>query len=197
MANGLATPRLRGTHHPTSEDHNSVRSSIETAHEELTERSFLIPIKDSHGHSERVSLRVHPQYMPVLNNVLRSQKFPFRSTNDIVRYAIDRACRDLERRAEIPSMMRRIDAIRDLLAAEENNIEFLGIFETATRQIQNYINTGAQGEAAKIVTEMRHQIREMPAGYWRDRYERELLTRFKHLLEVDAGDGANLTNGDE
>jgi len=135
--------------------------------------------------------------MPALNNIWRSERFPFRSTNDIVRFAIDRTCRDLERRAEIPSMMRRIDAIRDILAAEEYNVGLVADIERMTYAVQNYVNTGASSEAARVVAEIRHQILEMPDGYWRSRYESELLTRFGHLLKVEAGSGANLTNGDE
>ena len=182
---------------PTSELTNSGSARAETGHEELTERQFRVPIKDHHGHSDRISFRCHPQYIPVLNNILRSERFPFRSTNDIVRYAVDHVCRDLERRAGIPSMMHRIDAIRELLIDDENNASFLGNFELIGRRVQDYINTGAPQEAARILTETRHHIDQMPEGYWKSRYRQELLSRFGHLLQVEAGKGASLTDGDE
>lgn len=197
MANGHSTRARQTDDPPTSPLTNSGNGRPETEHEELTERQFRVPIKDGHGHSDRISFRLHPQYMPVLNNLLRSQRFPFRSTNDIVRFAIDRTCRELERRAGIPSLMHRVDAIRDLLIDDENNSSFLANFELIGRRVQEYVNSGAPQEAARILTETRHHIDQMPAGYWRTRYQQELLTRFGHLLRVQAGDGASLTDGDE
>lgn len=184
-----------GTQNPTSgqSDAGGLQNGDS---EELNERHFLIPIRDGHGHSERLSLRVHPNYMPVLNQLLHSKKFPFRSVNDIIRFGIDRVCRDLERRGEIPSKMRHLDALREMLDYEDQNLEYLTNFETMNRVAQSLINTNAPHEAARIVAGFRHHVQAMPEGYWRTRYEQELLTRFGHLLRVTAGDGANLSNGD-
>ncbi len=176
----------RGGKRPTGTEDSEVEGTG------LTERDFAIPIKDSHGHSDRVSLRVHPVYMPILNGLLRSKAFPIRSTNDLVRLGIDLVCRRLEKHPEIPSLIRSVDAIRDMLAYEETNVDYLSNFESLGRVVGELNRTNAPQEAARIVATMQHHIEAMPAGYWRDRYTSELKQRYGHLLAVKEGEGADL-----
>lgn len=162
---------------------------------EGSERQYRVPVKDAQGHSERLTLRVHPTYVHELNNLLRSKRFGFRTTNDIVRYGVDLACRELAKRAGVPSMLKQVDAMWDFLLHEQHQIEYLRSFEQMQRQIQDLANSPA--EAAKILAGAKQFIDEMPDGYWKERYRGELLTRFGHLLRVEAGKGASLIDGDE
>lgn len=173
----------------TSDSPNVGTSEPET----LTERHYLIPLKDSHGHAERINLRVLPLYLARLNKLLHSEKFPFRSTNDIVRYAIDRQCRVLEEAAGLPSTLyRQTEAMKRVLVQHQMQLDFLALFDDTTRTAQDLIGTGATEEAAKLVSDLRHQIDGMEDGYWKVRYRRELDNRFGHLLRVVAGEGASL-----
>ena len=163
-----------------------------SSHPELTERDYMTPIKDNHGHSDRVSFRLHPRYIPAMNNIVRSQKFPFRSNNDVIRFAIDRAVRFLEHSAGIPTMLRHIDAMKQVLLDEEAQIEFTEWIDRSQRNVQYHINRGSHARAARIVSEMKHHIDAMEDEYWRAQYLQELNARFKHLLNVTPGEGERL-----
>lgn len=178
--------------------HRNVGTSDSTGQEEtLTERHYLVPIKDSHGHAERINLRVLPLYTVRLNKILESKKFPFRSTNDIVRYAIDRACGLLETRAGLPtSLYRQTEAMKRVLVQTEIQLQFLAIFEETTRTAQELIGTGATEEASRLIADIKHEIDSMERGYWKQRYLNELTQRFGHLIRVTPGEGASLGDND-
>jgi hypothetical protein len=133
-----------------------------------------------------------------LNKILESKKFPFRSANDIVRWAIDQACSKLEQRAGLPQMLyRQTEAMKRVLVQTQIQLDFLAMFDETTRTAQELIGGGASEEAARLISDLRHQIDGMEEGYWKQRYRRELDTRFGHLLRVVAGEGANLGDSDE
>lgn len=190
MAQGGATARKNV---PTSGQSNVVTSDS-TGHEDtLTERHYLVPIKDSHGHAERVNLRVLPLYITRLNKILESKKFPFRSTNDVVRYAIDRVCTALETRAGLPtSTYRQIEAMKRVLIHSEEQLQFLTTFDDLQQHVQELTARGAYEAAVKDVADYKHHIDAMEEGYWKRRYTHELTTRFGHVLRVNPGEGAQL-----
>lgn len=153
----------------------------------------MVPIKDQNGHADRINLRVCPQYNARMAKIVGSKRFPFRSPNDIVRYGIDRACYELERRAGLPTMLfRQIEAIKDVLEYEENQLQYMAILDRSQEMVQNLLAAGANDQASLKIAEIRHHIDQMPAGYWKSRYQQELLTRFGHLLRVIPGEGASL-----
>ena len=190
MANGQSAARKDP---PTSDRHNVGTSDSTVLDETLTEAHYRVPIKDSHGHAERVNLRVLPAYITRLNKILDSKKFPFRSTNDIVRYAIDRICHTLEDRAGLPTTTyRQIEAMKRTLVHSENQLEFLATFDDLQQHLQNLTARGAYEAAVRDVAEYRHHIEAMEEGYWKSRYLHELTTRFGHMLKVNPGEGASL-----
>lgn len=182
---------------PPSETKNVGTSDSAGLEETLTERHYQIPIKDTHGHAERVNLRVLPQYITRLNKILDSKKFPFRSTNDIVRYAIDRICLTLEQRAGLPtSTYRQIEAMKRVLTHSEAQLEFLTTFDDLQQHVQELTARGATEAAVRDVADYKHHIDAMEDGYWKRRYTHELTTRFGHLLKVQPGEGALLGDFD-
>jgi hypothetical protein len=190
------TPKNGHSDLPTSDVANSDLMSHDwTEDGKLTERHYRVPMKDNHGHTERITLRVHPGYLPIMNRIVQAEQYPFKTTSDLIRFAIDRVARDLERRAGIPSAFHQLDAMWDFLQREEANIRFLRDFETMARQIQEL--SAHPAEAAKMLAGAKQYIDNMPEGFWRERYRQELLSRFGHLLRVQAGEGASLIDGDE
>jgi hypothetical protein len=195
MANGHTVTKMEV---PTSSQQNVGTSDSSAQQETLPERHYIVPIKDAHGHAERINLRVLPLYTVRLNKILESKKFPFRSTNDIVRWAVDRACVQLEQRAGLPtSLYRQTEAMKRVLVQTQMQLDFLALFEETTRTAQELIGGGASEEAARMVSDLKHQIDGIEEGYWKQRYRRELDNRFGHLLRVTPGEGASLGDSDD
>jgi len=156
------------------------------------EREFIVPGQDANGHSHRVQCRVMPAHYRALSIIYTSKKFPFRTLGDIVRWCIDRGIRELgtiAKTSEIESVLAQVDVIREILAEESHQQEFLATFDQMARTVSQHTAADAVGEARRVVALIRNQIGKMPEGYWRTRYLDELTRRFGHLLDstVNAG----------
>lgn len=162
------------------------------------ERHYITPATDGKGVSARFQFRAMPVIDRLLSDVLLSRKFPFRSKGDIMCYCVSMGVRDLLKRGRIASVYMQADALRELLVDELFQIQFREIFNAAQAAIEHYLSAGAKGQARRVVALMRSRIVAMEEGYWRDRYEADLLERYGTLLD---GDGAAplslLGEGDE
>jgi hypothetical protein len=63
--------------------------------------------------------------------------------------------------------------------------------------IGTYVQANAQGEARRVLADVRGRINRIGNAYWRDRYLKELDTRFGHLMQGVAGAPLGLHQIDE
>lgn len=146
---------------------------------------FRVPAADTQGHSERVWFRCQPGHAQAVSAIIQSQRWPYRTKGDLLRHALSRHLKYLASAADLPikSLLLRVDAIMDLLRDEEMNHEFMGVFETLGTRVACHLGNGGEGEARRLIAGIQRQVDSMPDGYWRDKYARELQTRYGHLLE--------------
>ena len=150
----------------------------------LSESDFITPAQDAKGHSERVWCRIQPGHDRQADTILRSKRFPFRTKGDLVRWSLVRGMAVLLAIDEtIPSVLVQVDSMLDILRDEAFQQDYLIVFDTMGRVIAKHIEMRALGEARRLVAIMQHKIRLMPEGYWRDKYEADLMQRFGYLLE--------------
>jgi len=143
---------------------------------------FIVAPSDSKGISYRLYVRVAPDLERAVMEVLSSNRFPFRTEQDILRRCIREGVRALEQMEPVGSVSKRVDVISKILNEEAHHTEFLHTFQRLEEVVQRYLANQAPGEASRVVAMTKHQIEMMPEGHWRDRYLEELVKRFPNYL---------------
>ena len=160
-------------------------------------RQYLIPGQDTKGHAHRVYCRVMPAHYRALCALERSKQFGFRTVGDVMRWCIDYGVRELSGRALIPqalSALAQMDAIREVLLDEQYYLEFPILFEQMTQTINRHLSSGAEQEAIRVISLVRHQIEQIAEPYWRQKFMDELMRHYASY--IDGTRTAAVTFGD-
>lgn len=145
---------------------------------------FVIAAQDHQGHSERLWCRVQPMHDRQVDIVVRSKKFPFRTKGDIIRWCIVRGLKVLEvMEPDVRGFMQQADAINEILRDEMYMQEFMGLFEQLHKTVMTHISMNAQGEAIRLVAQVKAKI-DLIEGepHWKRKCQDILAERFGHLL---------------
>lgn len=155
-------------------------------------RDYLIPAADNKGHSQRLYCRVVPQVGRLVQQVLESRLYPFRTAGDVVRFCVVYTVKRLLVAPGVDSIWRRVEVMMAQLAEEEEQIQFLGFFQKTQEIVDRYTIDNSIGEARRVVASMKAQIDAMPDSepYWKGRYQGEVLRRFKPLLDAAGSEGS-------
>lgn len=147
---------------------------------------FLIPASDAKGHSERQWLRVQPGHDRMMDMLIASKKFPFRTKGDFMRWAVWTGFQVLEHmEPDLPSVTRQVDVIIGMVRDDEFRKEFEDTFKSIGERIALHMSEGREGEAKSLIAGMQAAIGQMPETGWRDRYEARFKKQFSAYLKVD------------
>lgn len=156
------------------------------------EREYVLPAKDGKGQAARLQCRALPEIGRLVADIVASKKYPFRVQGDLVRFAVVTIAKRLAVGAGLKSVMAQADLISATLLDHEYQMGFAENFEVMRKVAQRYMDRGATHKARELITNARTQISRMPDGYWRETYEKELMTEFGWLLESGGtGTGKN------
>jgi hypothetical protein len=149
-------------------------------------RDYLIPAADAKGHSTRLYCRVMPGIGRLVQQVVASKKYPFKTMGDMIRYCIVTGAKRLSAGQGFDSVFAQVDTMMEQLAEEEQQLQFLEFFKKTQEIVDHYIVAGAPGEARRVVSMMRARIDRMPdtEEYWKTRYRTELMSRYRSLLDA-------------
>lgn len=162
--------------------------------------AFIVPGQDHTGQSERVFCRVTPSLAREIAVIFESRKFPFRTKGDLMRWCVKVGVeRLLEMEPSPGSIMAQVDTIDTVLREESEHVRFGQLFDNVASVIGTYVQAGAHGEARRVLFEVRAKVERIGNQYWRERYLKELGTRFGHLISNAAGVplGIHLDDGEE
>lgn len=150
----------------------------------IDEKDFHVPASDAKGHSTRIWARLSPDLDRQLATVFESKNFPYKSQGDLVRHAIVRHLAWLETISPLPlpSHLRRIEAVNELLREEESASDFEGIFHRLQIQVNGFVGSQNLVQAQSLISRVRHQITEMPESEWKQRYLQRLDREFGYLV---------------
>ena len=151
---------------------------------------FIIPASDAKGHSERVWCRLQPGHDRQLDIILRSRKFPFHTKGDIIRWATVRGLRILEQMEDVPSVMKQVDMMMDVLSDEQLNQDNMVVFEKMRERVSAYIASNSNGQARRLVARQKMYAMDIPDEYWRGVYLERIEKEFGYLLESGGGAGS-------
>ncbi len=144
--------------------------------------SFIVAPSDTRGVSYRLTFRVAPDMEKAVDQVVASNRFPFNTRGDILRWCIREGLKILEGLEPIPSVSKRLDMLSMVLSEENAHAEYMTIFDHLESSVEKYLADQAPEQAFRVLALAKHQFDQMPDGYWRSRYLKELANRFAHLL---------------
>ena len=153
----------------------------------INPEEFRIPSTNPHDHSSRIQCRVQPGHARQIDTILSSKLFPYREKSDLLRHAIYRHLVWLESllpEGAVPSVVRQVDAIVEILREEEYYRDFSKIFEDLAEQVNRYQTAKQLGRAQSLIARVMAKVNQMPDSTWKDEYQTELQQRFGHLLDV-------------
>lgn len=143
---------------------------------------FIVAPSDSKGVSYRLYCRVAPDLERAVEEVLASNRFPFRTLQDILRWCIREGVRKLDQMEPVTTVSKRVDIISKILNEEAHHAEFMHMFQRLQDVTQRCLADQSPGEAARIIALTKHQLESMPDGHWKDRYLSELEKQFGNFL---------------
>lgn len=144
---------------------------------------FIIPASDTKGHNTRQWFRCIPAMSGQVEQIVQSKKFPYRTKGDLLRHALHRHVKWLSSAEPTATVSGQVDAMLEILKDDEKNNDFSLVLERLNKRISQHIDAGSQREATRLVLIMQSSISEMPEGFWRDKYEKELKKRYGRLVD--------------
>jgi hypothetical protein len=143
--------------------------------------SFIVVPVDTRGVSYRLTFRVAPDMERALDQVVASNRFPFTTRGDVLRWCVREGIRTLEGMEPVVSVSKRLYMMNTVLSEESGHAEFMHIFTHLEETVAKYLSDQAPDQAVRIIALAKHHFESMPEGYWRDRYLQELEKKFSHL----------------
>lgn len=143
---------------------------------------FIVSPSDAKGVSYRLTFRCTPDMEKAIDAIIASQKFPFKTRGDVLRWCTLRGTKELEKMEGLPTVTKRIDILTTLLNEEQAHSEFMAVFVHLEEGVSRYLADQAPEQATRVVAMAKYQFEAMPGGHWRERYLTELQKRFGHLL---------------
>lgn len=135
---------------------------------------FRVPASDSKGHSVPKSFRVMPILSHAISVMMTSKAFPYKTEAELIRHAIMRHLHWLEKIGDVKSVTGQVEAANVVLREELLFEEYQETFTSLRGRVINLISRGDNQEARRIVMRMRSYFNDMPEGYWKTQYEKQL-----------------------
>lgn len=145
--------------------------------EEAPDEEYWVPYKDNHGHSSRLNVSVHPGHEAAMQKLANNPESPFGSVDDFVRYAIHYTLLMTEARGEewVPSVLSMVKAQVQVLRDERYRMDFERLFEETEHLVDKHKGEGQIEMAWDLLNKIWGQVRGMPDGDWRTKYESRFL----------------------
>jgi hypothetical protein len=157
--------------------------------------SFIVPPRDSKGVSEPFHLSFPPIILRHMDVILRSGRFPYLRTADVLRHAAVRHIRWCTSiRQSIPRhMLVALEAMLEDCRDSEQRIRVEEVIAKIETRISYHLNHGETGEALRLLSVLRARIDSSFNDYWGQEVKKTLDNKFfKPLLRSGAvlvGDG--------
>ncbi len=152
--------------------------------DDLRPEDFRIGATDSNGHRERTQLSLHPLMLLQAQRVVSSGNFPYRSINELIRHALFRQLKLLERLAPlVNSVFSQVEAMQGVLAAAEANQDMQQTIKGIAAMVQTWVSDGQEFLARKTLFSFKANIDAMPdEDPWKSYYQETMEQQFGELM---------------
>ena len=144
---------------------------------------FIIPSSDEKGHSVRLGFRAPPGYSRRIDVCIASKKFPYKTSSDLLRHALDRQLKWLAKQGDLDLEMTRLDLVNDLIRRERELLDFADSFRRLGDTVTELERRGAGKEAKALLMNVLKQLSEMAPNSLTTWYKDEITKRFGHLIQ--------------
>ena len=144
---------------------------------------FRVPASDTKGHSARFWFRCIPIMARQVDQLVQAKKFPYRTKGDLLRHALHRHMQWLLTIEPMVTVSGQVDAILEIMRDEEMSDDFSLVFEKMKERVSQHLASGSKREATRLVLTIQKCVTEMPGGFWKDKYKRQLKNNFGDMLE--------------
>ncbi len=145
---------------------------------------FVFHATDKKGHHTTLPrLAIPPEMDQIMNEIMARPRFCYRTKADIVRDALYHRLSWLCDNSDLGlgDMLRRVKAIDEVLAEEEARVDYERQMEKLGAVVAAISDSPER--QSEIVSSVADEVRQMPEGYWRNRYLTHLKNRYPHLLK--------------
>lgn len=147
-------------------------------------REFLVPATNkSRTPPAKLWFKLQAGHEHEIAKIIAQRMFPYYETpSDLCRHAIDRQLKWLHTcGAPVTQEWLQTEAIIELVKEQMRQHDFDTYLKDLEATVTKSIEMGMRGEAKLLVNKIRIIVVQMATGRWRDRWVRELKTRFAHL----------------
>lgn len=144
---------------------------------------FIIPASDTKGHSARHWFRCIPAMARQVEQIIQSKKFPYRTKGDLLRHALHKHMGWLVSVEPMVTVSGQVDAMLEVMRDEEMSSDFSIVFEKMGERVAQHMASNSQREATRLVLTIQTCVKEMPEGFWKDKYQRQLKERYGNLIK--------------
>lgn len=150
---------------------------------------FLIPARDTNGHSNRTYFRISPTMERAVSVVLQNKELPYRTASDLMRHAVYRHLGWLHKiEPDMPTHFQAsLEAILEIVREDEHRSSMEGVFDTLGRRLEFHLDRGDMGEAYRLAALIRGQIRRIADCAWKERYLIRFNRQFRGISVGGSG----------
>lgn len=149
-----------------------------------------VPGRDDKGHTERLQIRVPPQFIGLAHQILNTKCYPYRDIGYLYRHAFMRHFKWLREHPEyddgVGSTINALNAMVEICREHEYIEDFRTIFDKLDEIVREHRKDGSKGSlsrAKQMILKVWAQIKQMTDEYWQEQFEGELKRRFGDLLK--------------
>lgn len=163
---------------------------VDPLERDRVDEDFIVPVKDSKGHSVRVGFRMQQSYEESIGHILGTKVFPYQTESDFIRHAIARHLLWTEslvvalEHKPLPSAFKQLDLMRETLVKNQLKHDFIEIFNTNAQLIRDHQREGYLEEALRVLAELQTHIAQFHKQSWKGEFELLLNTEFAALLAL-------------
>ena len=142
-----------------------------------------VPAANKYGHSASLSCKVLPEMAVDIAALVQSGRFPFRTTSDFMRHALDKGVKELNDME--PGIINRdvTELMSELVTRERRYNELSSMVEEAVSMMGEAVSQGRMQDAKRTFQQAYSVMSDLPEGEMRDN-SLHLVSRFMFLKET-------------
>lgn len=147
----------------------------------LTE--FFVKPTDDRGHGDKVAARVPPDLARLIDIIVSSRKYPYRTSSDVLRDFIWRGCSLLAPDLESPeasTILAKLRSIEETLKLSEAGEKLVDMVDGLGLRL---LAIDDKDEKKRVVTNVQTNLEEVKSDYWRKRSLKLIRERYGEYLD--------------
>jgi hypothetical protein len=153
------------------------------------EAEFIVPAHDGNGDKSTLFCNVTPALNRLIDRLITTGRFPFRSKGDLVRWCIKTGVDRLAVAApEVGDLATQVNVAIKILQRVQHHREQAAVIQSLVIEVDVDLKNGDIDSARASVLEVRDALAKISSDRWRKRYLNEIDSRFANLLSLPGAD---------